>query len=301
MNHPWVAIQRNPKSGSGRRRSQLLELISHLKHFDLHPRLFSSRQRMAAYLEDPKRRENLVCIVAAGGDGTVDDVINRFRGVRIAVLPLGTENVIARCLKLPRSGKDVAEMIRANHSRRIDLCTLGNRRFVVMASFGFDAEVVRRLHASRGGHIRKTDYLKPIWDSLRKYEYPELQIYVDDSETPLTGRMAIISNLPDYALRLPVARDAVVDDGLIDLRLFRNGSAFQMFRYFYKVATATHENLDDVQSVRAGHLRIESSKPVPIQIDGDPGGWTPVEIRVLPAELEILVPPKNSLGRVVEN
>src|SRR5262245_59352110 len=92
----WVAIQRNPKSGSGLRRHRLLELVRELKSLGFRPRMFKNRLPMDAWLARPDIRENLACIVAAGGDGTVADVFNRHPGIRLAIMPLGTENLLAR-------------------------------------------------------------------------------------------------------------------------------------------------------------------------------------------------------------
>jgi diacylglycerol kinase family enzyme len=87
-----------------------------------------------------------------------------------------------------------------------------------------------------------------------------------------------------------MAGSACGDDGILDLRLFQRGSAFQMWRYFFKVFGNCHERLGDVLSVRGSRIRIESDVPVPVQLDGDPAGWTPAEFRILPAAAEVLVP-----------
>ena len=252
--------------------------------------MFKSRDRLQAWLERPEIREHLACIVAAGGDGTAADVFNRHPGVRVALLPLGTENLLARFLEIPASGRNLARLIAQGAVRALDLCQLGDRRFALMASVGFDADVIQRLHSSRRGPISHFSYLQPILDSLRKYEYPEFRIWVDDAAAPLSARLAVIVNLPAYALGLPMASCAAGDDGLLDLRLFRHGSAFQMLRYFCNLALGKHETLEDVETLQCRGVRIESDEPVPIQIDGDPAGSTPVEMCVLPGVLEVVVP-----------
>ena len=77
---------------------------------------------------------------------------------------------------------------------------------------------------------------------------------------------------------------------MLDLRLFRQGSAFQMIRYLCNLALGIHETLPDVQSLSGRQVSIESDLPVPIQLDGDAAGFTPAEISVLPGALEVLVP-----------
>jgi YegS/Rv2252/BmrU family lipid kinase len=286
----WVAIQRNPRSGTGKGRDWLVDLARELKRLRFRPRLFKNRQRMDAWLARPAVRGNLACIVAAGGDGTVADVFNRHPGVRLGILPLGTENLLARFLGIPSSGTLVARIIAAGQVRVLDLCQLAERRFVLMASAGFDADVIQRLHFARSGNISRLSYVQPILESVRKYEYPEIRLYVDGSPTPATARMAVIVNVPIYALGLSVARRARGNDGILDLRLFRQGSAFQMVRYLCNLALGIHETLPDVESLSGRRVRIESDVPVPVQIDGDAAGFTPAEISVLPGALEVLVP-----------
>ena len=165
---PWVAIQRNPKFGSGGARRELLDLVVNLRRLELQPRIFTRRERLAAALADPVRRKSLHCIVSAGGDGTFRDLINRYPGVRLALFPLGTENLVARFLKIPRHGSQVFEIIAAAHVTRFDLGLFGDHRFAVMASAGFDADVMHRAHARRTGLINRWSYLQPIAESLRK-------------------------------------------------------------------------------------------------------------------------------------
>ena len=285
-----VAILRNPRSGSGLRRHEVLELVRELKRLGFRPKLFKNRERLHDWIECAGARENLACLVAAGGDGTVADAFNRHPGTKLAILPLGTENLLARHLGIPRSGREVARLIAAGHSRTLDLCTIGKRRFSLMASVGFDADVIQRVHHARSGNISRFSYIQPILQSVRSYEYPELRLWLDDDQAPVTARLAVICNLPIYALGLAVARSARGDDGLLDVRLFRRGSAFQMVRYLCNLALGTHERLWDVESRQARRVRIEADVPVPVQTDGDAAGFTPAEICVLPSALEVITP-----------
>jgi diacylglycerol kinase family enzyme len=106
--------------------------------------------------------------------------------------------------------------------------------------------------------------------------------------------LVIVANLPEYALGLPIAGNAADSDGLLDLRIFERPSAFQMFRYLYNVALRRHETLADVRVARVRSLRIDSKLPVPLQCDGDPAGFTPAEISVLPGALTLFVPKQAS-------
>ncbi len=286
----WVAIQANPKAGAGPQREQVKLLVDSLRSHNFRPLVFKNRERLARVLKNPELRQNLHCIVAAGGDGTVGDVLNRYPGCKVAILPIGTENLLSHYFKIPRCSRAVAEIIAAGNVRTIDLASVGERRFTLMASIGFDAQVVHRMDAVRKGHIWRGSYIKPIWDSLRTYQYPLFRVWVGEESVPREGRLALIVNLNAYALGIQPAQSACEHDGLLDLRLFQRGSAFQMFRYFYNVMRGRHESLSDVRSLQATKFRVESDIPVAVQVDGDPAGFTPVEIRVLPAAGQFLVP-----------
>ena len=125
MIRPWVAIQRSPSAGSGRRRRFLLDLAAALNRNGLRPHIYSSRESLTSRLSDPDRRAALVGVVAAGGDGTLADVANRFPGIPVCPFPLGTENLLARYLGIPLDGESVARTIAAGHRRRVDIGLAG--------------------------------------------------------------------------------------------------------------------------------------------------------------------------------
>jgi diacylglycerol kinase family enzyme len=197
-------------------------------------------------------------------------------------------------LGIPSDGRFVAEMIAARTTRSIDVGVVNGRRFLLMVTAGFDADIVHKVQARRKGHIRKWNYLQPFLETLRSYRYPKLHISAGGgnlpSDQPVSGRLVVVANLPAYAMGLPLAASAEGNDGLLDLRVFRRRSAFQMFRYLYKVALRQHETLADVVSGRARQVRITCDTPVPIQCDGDPAGFTPAEISLLPGALTLIVP-----------
>jgi diacylglycerol kinase family enzyme len=87
MSQPWVAIVRNRRSGTGRRREEIRALIAGLRRHGLRPRLYSKRERLSERLTQSLHGDSLVAVVAAGGDGTINDCVNRFTGVPLAAHP----------------------------------------------------------------------------------------------------------------------------------------------------------------------------------------------------------------------
>jgi len=299
MSDRLVVIQVNRKAGTGRRHANVRALISRLRTHGFRVRPFSKPDRLDQFLAEIALRP--WCIVAGGGDGTVGSILNRFPDIPVAILPAGTENLLAKYLRVPVSGREIADVIAAGHVRRLDLGIASGHRFTLMASAGFDADVVHRLDAVRTGSISKFTYVQPILASLRNYRHPPLRVVVDGFGEALPARLVLVFNLPAYARGLPVASGARGDDGVLDLRVFERGSGFQMIRYCYKVAIGSHEALSDVRVIRARQVRIESDEPVPLQLDGDPAGTTPVDISVEAGAAQFLVPQSIPSSQAVES
>jgi diacylglycerol kinase family enzyme len=288
---PCVVIQRNPHAGSGQRLSQLKEFVRQLRRRGFCPRIFRRRERLKNWMADAENRSQLRCLVAAGGDGTVGDLISRYPGAPLAIFPLGTENLFAKFLRIPRSGRKLADLIAAGAMRRFDVARIGERRFCLMAGVGFDAKIVHDSHACRKGHIRRWHYIGPIWRAWRDSEAgPPLRIYCDDDPTPLEGRAVFVMNQPAYALRTQIAADASGHDGRFDLRICRWQSRWQLLGLAARAWVGGWERSPLVTCCTARRVRIECDAPVPVQVDGDPCGETPVRIEIVPDALEVYAP-----------
>src|SRR5205823_8251454 len=138
--------------------------------------------------------------VAAGGDGTVLEVVNRAPGVPVALLPLGTENLVARFCGVARDPRTVADIIATGTRRQIDVARANERTFCLMASAGFDAAVVHRVHRRRRGHITRLSYGLPIVQLLQDYHFPMIDVEVLDTGERLRGSLAFVFNVPRYGL-----------------------------------------------------------------------------------------------------
>ena len=292
-----VLIAANPKAGPRSGEIAIAALASWLGNRDFRVEVITDLNVVAQRAATEQTAGKLRSVVAAGGDGTIAELANRLPSCTpMTVLPLGTENLLAKYLGIVRKPETVAETIATGATVRLDAARAGDRVFLLMAGVGFDAEVVRRLHASRRGHIRHTSYLKPILQSIRSYGYPELRLYCrtdgpdGGAEDLVRARWAFLTNLPRYAVRLKFAPNALGTDGLLDLCTFRRGSWWHGLRYLAHVIVTRHTCLNDCSAKRVKHIRIESDEPVPYQLDGDPGGYLPVEINVLPQYLRLVVP-----------
>jgi YegS/Rv2252/BmrU family lipid kinase len=237
------------------------------------------------------RAHDFGCVVAVGGDGTINEVLNGMPdgGPPVAQIPVGTANVLAKTFGLPRGAVAAADLIHRGTTTEVDLGLANGRKFILMASAGFDAQVVHDFHAARKGTIRMTDYV--LWGlrSVLKYDSPCLRVAADGRPLP-DGAFAIASNLPCYGGPLAFTRGALTDDGLLDLLVFHAVGKLNTVRLFAEAFAGDPCAMPDATHVRAKRIRIEADTPLPWQVDGEPGDVLPLEIGVVPKAVKLVVP-----------
>jgi diacylglycerol kinase family enzyme len=293
-----VVILANPRAGSSSSRELVEELVDALHDRGLEPAVCWRRDEFSARLAGIGPGE-VRCVVAAGGDGTLVEALNRAPGIPVALLPLGTENLVARHWGIERSGWRVARLIAVGQVRQVDLARIsrpapdgaGERRtFCLMAGIGFDAEVVHRLHRHRSGHISQLSYVWPTVQALRRYPWPALEVEVAETGEQLRGAQVFVFNLPRYGGDLPLAPEARADDGWLNLLVFERPGMRNLFRYLTAVVNRRRNRLRDCQHRLARAVRVQSVPPARVQTDGDPAGPLPVAIEVVPGGMALVVP-----------
>ncbi len=293
INDELVIIQRNPHSGSGAGRSQLRILSRHLSDAGFRVRLFSSRPKLDRYLAGKPAQRILRCIVAAGGDGTVADLVNRHPGVPIAVLPLGTENLLAKYLGIRRCGRQLAQIIQRGHVKVFDSAIVNGRRILLMVSVGIDAEIVDAVHQARSGHIHRLSYVRHILQAFLTNPPVNYRVFTADGSFDISGRHIIATNVPRYGFDIPFAPQARPDDGVLDVRVFHGITRWQIFWHAAKLRLGLPVSTKEFTRFSASTVRIEcldATRPRTSQCDGDPGPELPLKIEMDPHSLTLIVP-----------
>lgn len=288
-----VVISMNPKSGATDQRAVVEKLTACLAEHGFEVLLLTDIDEMIEVVGQ-HFGGRLRCVVAAGGDGTISLLANELpENTPLAILPLGTENLLAKYLGVSADPTALTNMIVAGTCRQLDVGRANGKLFLVMASCGFDADVVHRLHRERKGHIRHWSYAKPVVSSIRKYKYPKIRISLDSSDgRQLTASpcWAFVFNVPRYAMNLPIAAEANPEDGVLDLCTFRGGSLFRGLFYLVSVLLRRHKNWTNSKTYHFTKLTMESDEEVPYQLDGDPGGTLPLTIEVVQGGVTLIVP-----------
>jgi len=251
-------------------------------------------------------------IVVAGGDGTVNEVINGISDSRVAlgIVPLGTGNVLACELGLRTDDIDGAlDVINQGKVREFDLGLAVHRqdqdtqddhaykaygrRFLLMAGFGFDAEVVRSVPPRAKGLFGRMAYAPTLIRESVRYKPSTFRIMLDSQPAfSTTAYNVVVCNCATYAPNLQIAPDARPDDGMLDVLIFESRPAMKLRFLGWLSASLITKWAADPCAVHhpAKHVRIDSDPPVKMQLDGDVHGESGVEIRVLPKALRLIVP-----------
>jgi diacylglycerol kinase (ATP) len=291
-----IVVAANPYRGAAGPRARVEALVAALGAAGLRARVVWDAAERAAVLGDGAALAGVRCVVAAGGDGTVAAVINELASdVPLAVLPAGNENVFARALGFGPEPRLLARAIAAGRCRRIDLgrarTSVGARRFALMLSAGFDADVIHRVARRRtaGGAPRRVNrdhYVGPVGAAL--WAYPHTPVSLTADGATVAAAYCLISNLPEYAMALSLTPAARIDDGLLDWLAFERRGVPALAAYTWAVVRRRHGALPHVRGGRARRLTLTSAVAVPVQLDGEPAGFTPVEVEALPSALTIV-------------
>lgn len=305
-----VLISVNPKAGRGWGSRRVVRLEQLLRRHGFQVERSTDLAEVSGRANQLHAQRQLRALVGVGGDGTAAELVNRTQpGVPLTLLAAGTSNLLSNYLGLPRSPEKLCQTIAAGNCLRLDAGVASGRVFLLMASCGLDADVVQQVHSRRerghgGGHISYLTYIKPLLESIRSYEYPEMRVYCDeqcdapggDQSPTVVARWVFALNLPRYGWGLPLAPKADPTDGLLELFTFRGGSFWRGLWYAAAAQLGWHHRMADCVTRRGRRFRITSDRQVSYQLDGDPGGFLPLEIEVLRGRLTVVVP--ASLGAV---
>ncbi len=231
-------------------------------------------------------------VVAVGGDGTVNEVVNGMKPGRtaLATVPTGTANMLARELGVPFDAEGAARVVIAGQRLRIDVGIANGHRFVTVVGVGFDATIVSAVSSERKGHLGQFRYFSHVAKTALEYDFPPLTVRVDDELQTRRAGMLFVCNTRNYAAHFALAPNAKTNDGLLDFVLVHGGGARDFPRWSLAAFLGTLPQYRDVTYVQGRKLEVTTEKPVPVQVDGDPGGTTPLTVSIEPGALEVMVP-----------
>ncbi len=246
-------------------------------------------------------------IVAVGGDGTVNEVINGLivggeephidPALTLGVVPGGTGSDLARTIGISHEPERACRQLLEGGTRPIDVGAIEylegdqkrRRYFTNVAGLGFDGEVVERLDGNPkllGGTI---PYLKEAVLTLMTYENKEVRAFFDDLEWRQSATSILVCNGRYFAGGMFVSPHSLPDDGFFDVVTLNNLGRLEFLANVLRVYNGTHLTHPKVNAYRAREIRVESRQRMLIQADGELIGQAPVTFRVLPKILRVRV------------
>lgn len=240
-------------------------------------------------------------VVAAGGDGTVNEVANGLVGsnVILAPLPIGTVNVWAREAGFSMDPRVAAQQICDGEVGAMDIGVLDQKRhFMLMTGVGFDADVVKHLYSHDKKRFGVFAYIWRILTVVWVFRGVDVTIQLDDESLDVRALMMVVGNTPWYASFIPFTPKASIDDGLLDICLISGDTMVHGPWQFIGLYLKLYFGWSDPSIIyrRVHNVRIRGGA-LPVQIDGDYIGMTPCELSLKPKALSVLVT-ASAFGRL---
>lgn len=257
-------------------------------------KLFTKQRGDAENLAREAIKKSPSFIIAAGGDGTWNEVTNGIAGSEIpmAILPLGTTNVLAKELGIPENVEGALEIAVSRTPKTVSIgkilythhSPLVQRYFVLMAGIGFDGETVFGINDTLKKFSGKGAYIYSGIETLLRLNPVELTFDIDGKS--YSGYSAIIGKAAKYGGNFKITPDARLTDPSFYICLFKGNKRLDIVRYVFGIATGSHLRFKDIVYLKAEHVEINGKSH--IQIDGDYLGMTPAKVEVAPNMLRLV-------------
>jgi YegS/Rv2252/BmrU family lipid kinase len=310
---PRTIVIVNPKSQGGRLGRQWTSLSETLTRAFPYEHVETKGPGDATNLAREALRSGAERVVAIGGDGTINEVVNGFfdetgaaikPGASFAMVPFGTGGDFRRTMAIPLETVDAAAVIKANKTRKIDVGKLTYttrdgatklRMFINIASFGVSG-VVDRLVNESGKKLGRLSFMLATARATWAYKNQRVQLIFDnDASTRVeaTINTVAVANGKFFGGKMKVAPHAEVDDGLFDVISMGDLTFGDLVKSGRRLYEGTHLSMDKVSSRRARVVEAQPIEPkaiVELDVDGEAPGLLPAKFEIVPGGITMVVP-----------
>jgi YegS/Rv2252/BmrU family lipid kinase len=241
-------------------------------------------------------------LVAVGGDGTVNEVVNGLAGetrsAHLAVIPRGTGVDFVRTFDIPTRLDDALRVALGGRSRAIDLGRATYRSwggeaqssyFANVASAGMSGAIAKRVNESKS-RFAKASYFLATFAVFARWQTSDVRVAVDEESRSVRMRDVVVANCRYFGAGMKICPEAEPDDGLLDALLIGDVTKTDLVLTLPKIYRGTHLPHPKAELLRGRVVSVEADVPLPIQLDGEQPGTTPVRFDVLPEALRVRVP-----------
>lgn len=288
-----LLIVLNPTAGHLRRR-YIDTVVIALQARGVDVQIYETRFPGDAVQALPELAQGYDIVVAAGGDGTVNEVLNGLQGssARVGIIPCGTTNVLATELGLPTRPEAIADLLAGGQVRDIYAGDVNGRRFGMMTGIGYDARVVESVDLDLKKKAGKLAYVLAMVRELRRFGQQQYLLEVDGQRHTATSVVCTLGR--HYAGSYILAREARIDEPALHLVLVQTLSRWAFLLMLLALPLGLAQRLPFMKTVKGRHVRISrlpaTDAPEKLQADGDIVGELPADIRINDTPLKVLAP-----------
>lgn len=246
----------------------------------------------AAAFAEQALLDNIDIIVAAGGDGTIYEIINSMKEKKcpLGIIPIGTSNVFASEMGIPSDPLDAFNLILKERPIAIDIGKVNDKKFIFTAGCGLDSFTIKNLDFKLKNIFGRPSFIFTGIKSFFSYSFPQLTIHIPESDVFEAAYQIIINNIKNYGGNYTLAPNASVFDGLLDILILKKKDVFSNIRYVLSVPFEEHLKYRDIAYYQARKIIIKSESPLPIHLDSEIATSTPAIVEVLPRALDVIIP-----------
>lgn len=320
-----ITLIYNPCAGQVPVRRQLRHVVDYLQRRGCQVDVEETRgSGDATDLARQAAHQKADVVVAVGGDGTVSEVVGGLvnTDTALGVLPVGTTNVWALQMNIPvlnpmSPGTHIAKLVSGLQEQfddplpispqqslmldaarilvegqtvPVDVGEIAGRPFLLWAGIGLDAAITQSVPAQEKRALGAWAFIIPALEKFQNFSSAEVTLILDGKTVHTETKLVVISNIQLYGAILPLGARACVNDGLLDVCIFKGEGLLTFVRHTLQVLSRKHLQDPEIEYYQCRHLVVESARPMPVHADDEPFTQTPVVARVLPQSLRVVLP-----------
>jgi len=282
-----IAIIFNPNAGTAKKKR--LEKIIKKLEISNQVNLFETTKPNDATEIAKKECENFEIIVAAGGDGTINEVINGIKDdTKLGIIPIGTANILAIEAGIKNDVDSICKSIENGTTKQIFISNINNKKFFLMAGMGYDGDIVHNMKPFLKkifgkvmfGYLGFIEFLK-----MKKYE-----IIVETEEEKFSGNWVLVSKAQHYAGPYKITKSTSIFNDSIVCYIFKDLNRFSFLYYIFLILFyGDLSRSKKIKTLSSRKIKISSNEKVNIQCDGEKYGTLPIEISFKSEPINLLI------------
>ncbi|HHT50698.1 MAG TPA: diacylglycerol kinase family lipid kinase [Eubacteriaceae bacterium] len=254
--------------------------------------------KLAAEIDDKEFSK----VVSVGGDGTLNEILNglNIEKFSLGIIPAGTGNDLIKSVDIPSNVMVAFEVVLSGEKRSIDIGYIQNKRFINVAGFGFDVEVLRETEKLKKIVKGKVAYVLGVIKAIISFKPVKLHISIDGIEYKREAMVCAIGNGQYFGGGMKILPKAELDDGLYDICIIKKLPKPVLLYHFPKVFKGTHLEIPWVEYLKGKNVKILTQEPVLVNFDGEVSQQEVPDFNIIKNGLNILVPKKSGTTLVIE-